>query len=268
MSQLLINRVGFYIFTSCVQAFQIFSMIIRILILLSIISPVVNGQTRSKTGDKAFEFVDSIITKDKLTVEFLDFVFPQNVQDILLRVQKAMAEKKEWSEEYFSIYYKTGEGLPYHENFGVTKEEYQLIRDLDKTPPTIVVQSTATINRIRTKDVLSFSTDEENAQLFEVLKIDFKKELIIFNKDTIPYHNEINAPATTPFGKWHGYSWKKEVSNLGENDHLNVDKLVSKIIEINIGKVNQNNKTLFRLKYKDVNMGQVNANVDIACYFD
>ena len=91
---------------------------------------------------------------------------------------------------------------------------------------------------------------------------------MIFNNDTIPYYNEINAPITTPFGEWHGYSWKKETSNLGDNDDFKVDKLVSKIIEINIGRVKQNNKTLFFIKYKDVNKGQINANVDIACYLN
>lgn len=91
---------------------------------------------------------------------------------------------------------------------------------------------------------------------------------MIFNNDTIPYHNEINASNTTPFGEWHGYSWKKEISNLGDNEELKIDKLVSKIIEVNIGRVKQSNKILFLLKYKDVNMGHVNANVDIACYLD
>jgi len=248
--------------------FQAFIMIFRILILVTLISNVASGQAAFKSRTKAFEFVDSLLAKDKLTVEFLDFVFPQEVQDILLRVQKAMAEKKEWSEEYFSKNYKAGEGLPYHENFGVTREEYQKIKDLDKTPLTIVVQGTSTIGRNRTTGILSFSADEEKAKLFELLEIDFKNELMIFNGDTIAYHNEINAPSTTPFGEWHGYSWKNEISNLGDNEDLKVDKLVSKIIEINMGRVKQNNKILFRLKYKDVNKGQVNANVDMACYLN
>jgi hypothetical protein len=243
-------------------------MTFRILIFLLTISHLVHGQTEVRPRSNAFAFIDSIIVKDNFTVEFLDFVFPQDVQDILLRVQKTMAEKKEWSEEYFSKNYKAGEGLPYHENFGVTKEEYQKIKDLDKIPLSIVVKSTSTINRKRTTDNLSFSADDESGQFFELLEIDFKNELLIFNNDTIPYHNEINAPSTTPFGEWHGYSWKKEISNLGDNDDLKIDKLVSKIIEVNIGRVKQNNKVLFRLKYKDVNMGQVNANVDIACYWD
>lgn len=212
--------------------------------------------------------LDKIIAKDKYTVEFLDFLYPQDVQDFVLRVQKAMAEKKEWSEEYFSKNYKAGEGLPYHENFGVTKKEHQKIKDLDKTPLKVVVKSTSTININRIKDILLFTADEEKSKLFELLEIDLKNEFMIFNNDTIPYHNEINAPITTPFGEWHGYSWEKEISNLGENDDLKVDQLVSKIIEINIGRVKQNNKILFQLKYKDVDKGQVNANVDIACYLD
>lgn len=194
--------------------------------------------------------------------------FPKDVQDILSRVQKAMAEKKEWSEEYFSKYYKAGEGLPYHENFGVTKEEYQKIKDLDKTPLTVVVKSSSTISPKRTNNILTFSAEEENAKLFELLEIDLNNNLMIFNYDTISYHKEINAPATTPFGEWNGYSWKKEISNLGENDELKIDSLIGKITEINVGRVKQNQKILFRVKFQDVNHGKVNANVDIACYIE
>ncbi len=243
-------------------------MIFRVLILFTIISNIASGQSDLNTKDKAFDFIDTLIVKDKLAVEFLDFVFPQDVQDILLRVQKAMIENKEWSEEYFSKYYKAGEGLPYHEKFGVTKEEYQKIKDIDKIRTTIIVKSTSVISKNRNNDILSFSTDEEKFQLFEFLEIDLKNQLMIFNNDTIPYLNEINASSTSLFGEWQGYSWKKEISNLGDNDDLNVDKLVSKIIEIKIGRIKKNNKTLFLLKYKDVDKGQINANIDIACYLD
>lgn len=243
-------------------------MIFRILILFTIISNIASGQSDLNTKDKAFDFIDTLIVKDKLAVDFLDFVFPQDVQDILLRVQKAMIENKEWSEEYFSKYYKAGEGLPYHEKFGVTKEEYQKIKDIDKIRTTIIVKSTSVISKNRNNDILSFSTDEEKFQLFEFLEIDLKNQLMIFNNDTIPYLNEINASSTSLFGEWQGYSWKKEISNLGDNDDLNVDKLVSKIIEIKIGRIKKNNKTLFLLKYKDVDKGQINANIDIACYLD
>jgi len=243
-------------------------MIFRTLLFLTIVSQIACGQTALPAKSKPFAFIDSITIKDSATVEFLDFVFPQDIQEILLRFQKSMAENKEWSEEFFSKNYKTGEGLPYHEKFGITKEEYQKIKDIDKTPPTVVVKSTASIRKNRTSNILSFRAVENDTKFFELLKVDFKNELLIFNNDTIPFHTEINTPSTTPFGEWHGYSWKKEVSNLGDNDDLKVEKLVSKIIEINFGRVALNNKILFRLKYKDINKGQINANIDVACYLN
>jgi hypothetical protein len=53
----------------------------------------------------------------------------------MLRFQQSTVEKKEWFEEYYSKNYKKGEGLPYHENLGITKEEYQKIKDIEKMPP-------------------------------------------------------------------------------------------------------------------------------------
>ena len=47
-------------------------MIFRILILLTIISNIASGQSDLNTKEKAFEFVDTVISKDKLTVEFLE----------------------------------------------------------------------------------------------------------------------------------------------------------------------------------------------------
>jgi hypothetical protein len=55
---------------------------------------------------------------------------------------------------------------------------------------------------------------------------------------------------------------------MGDNEDLKLDELISTIIEISIGKVRQNNKTLFQLKYKDINKGQVNSNVEMVCYLD
>ena len=146
-------------------------MIFKALFFLTIISQVAYGQTEFPANSKPFTFIDSVITKDKLNVEILDFVFSQDVQEILERLQKSMAENKEWSEEYFSKNYKAGEGLPYHEKFGVTREEYQKIKDLDKTPPTVVVKSTGSIKRNKTHDILSFTAMEDNLMFFEVLRI-------------------------------------------------------------------------------------------------
>lgn len=241
-------------------------MIFRALLFLTIISQTACGQTELRAKTKPFAFIDSALANDDLHLEFLDFVYPEDIQEIVLRFQQSIGENKEWWEKYFSQNYKDGEGLPYHEKMNISREEYQKIKDIEKNPPAITVTSTVSLKTSRYADMLTFIAEKQDAKIFELFKIDFKNELLIFNKDTIPFVQEFTAPASTPFGEWHGYIWKKETSNLNEGDELKIDSLVSKIIEVNFGKVAGNNKVLFRLKYKDVEKGKLNANVDMACY--
>lgn len=241
-------------------------MIYRILLFITIISQVACGQTTIKSQSEPFLFVDSLLKRDEVIVEILDFTLPPDIQDITRRFQKAMAENKEWAQEYISKNYREGEGVPYNEKFGISKEEYQKIKDIEKSRPTIAVKSSVPIKVNRTINSITFTTAHDEIKFIELLKIDLKNQTMSFNNDTIPFTNEINAPASTPFGEWHGYAWKKETSNLGENDDLKFDKLISKIVEIDFGKVKSNGKSLLRIKYKDVDKGQVKANVDMAYY--
>ena len=139
----------------------------NILLFLIIISQAACGQPNPKTYSKPFAFADSILKKDNYTVELLDFEYPKDIQEILLKFQKNMIEKKQWYEQYFSKYYKAGEGLPYDENFGITKDEYQKIKDMQKTPPSVVVKSKSEIKTNRNSDIISFKAIDQNASFFE-----------------------------------------------------------------------------------------------------
>jgi hypothetical protein len=224
--------------------------------------------TRQPNKSKPFAFIESLLSKDNYTIEFLDFEYPKDMQEIMFRFQQSTVDKKEWFEEYYSKNYKQGEGLPYHENLGITKEEYQKIKDIEKMPPAIVVKNTAFVKANRSSNVFSFKTSENNIKFLETLKIDFRNEALVFMNDTIPFSSEINTPVTTPFGEWHGYSWKKEISSQGENDVIRFDSLVATIIEIDLGKIKKNNKTLLRLKYNKIDKGSVKASLDWSCYLN
>jgi len=241
----------------------------RFLLSLLIVFQVACGQTAQQPNkSKPFAFLDSLLKKDNYTAEFLDFEYPKEIQEITMRFQKSVAERKDWFQEYYSKNYKEGEGMPYNENFGITKEEYQKIKDLVKTPPTIVVRSTASLKVNRNSNTFSFKASASDLKFLESLKIDFTNEVVTFMNDTIPFSSEINTPGTTPFGEWHGYSWTKETSNVAKDDDLKIDSLISKIIEIDFGTIKKNNKTLLRLKYKILNKGTYKANLDLACYLN
>jgi hypothetical protein len=237
-------------------------MFYRALLFATIISQFACAQTSTKNISKPFLFVDSLLKKDTVTLEILDFSFPADVQEIMLRFQKALTANKKWAQEYFSKNFKEGEPLPYDEKFGISREEYQKIKGIEKSRPSVVIKSTATLEVHRTPRYITFTTTNAGVKFLELLKIDVNNQTLMFDNDTIPFHTEFNAPASTPFGEWHGYAWKKEISNLKESDELNIDKLIAKIVEIDFGKVASSGKGILRFKYKDVDKGQIKADVD------
>jgi hypothetical protein len=236
------------------------------MLFIVIVSQVACGQPVKQVRTKPYLYVDSLFSKENYTTEFLDFEFDKDIQEILLRMQNAMAANKDWTEQYFSKYYKPGEGLPYHENMGITKEEYQKIKNIDKSPPRVVIKSTGSLKINRSKGSLSFKTNEEDTKFMEAFKIDFKNEVLLLSNDTIPFAQEINSTSSTPFGEWHGYSWKKEISNIGEKDDIKFETFNTKIVELNFGRTIATNKIFFRLKYKEINKLDVKANIDMMCY--
>jgi hypothetical protein len=238
----------------------------RILIALVFLFHVAYGQTPKKTiASKPFAFVDSLLTKESYTAEFLDFEYPKDIQEISMRFQKAFMENKEWFEEYSRKYFKEGVGMPYHEKFGITKEEYQRIADMNKTPPVVTVKSTALLKANRNATGFSFKVLEKDIKFFETLRLDFEKGVLCFMKDTIPFSSEINATETA-LGGWHGYSWKKTTPEIQDDEKINLDSLTVTIVEVDFGKSKKDNTTILRLKYNVVDKGVPKANLDLICY--
>ena len=89
-----------------------------------------------------------------------------------------MTENKAWFEEYFNKNYKEGEGLPYDEKFGITKEEYELIKNMDKTPPKLTPIAEDTITAFKKNDELTFKS-KSKFKIFDLLEIDFKTRGIV-----------------------------------------------------------------------------------------
>jgi hypothetical protein len=217
------------------------------------------GQTSSDEKLKAFRFVDSLFREGDLVFQINDVVFPPKLQEILSKIQKSMAENKEWFEQYFSKNYKEGEGLPYNEKLGVTKEEYEQVQNIRKNPPKLTPIAEDTIAVAKKNWVLTFKS-KTSLKTLDPLRIDLNTRTVMLGSDTIPYAKEIDAPVTTLFGKWHGYSWKYERSNQTNNFKFN--QLEGELIEINFGKT-IDNKGIISLKVQKVVNGTSQTNAEI-----
>jgi hypothetical protein len=241
-------------------------MIYRLAILMVTISLFACNEKPIRKHTQPFSFIDSVFSKRSYNVEVVDVEFSEEIQSIVLRFQKAMAEQKEWTEEFFSKNYKEGEGLPYHPNMRVTEEEYQKVKDLDSSSMKQVIKPAGFIKIKRGTDFLSFSATNPGLGFMDSLKIDFGTESVIFLNDTIPFQKEINTSSSALTSQWQGYLWKKELSNFREDDILKIDSAVIAIAEVNIGKLVSNNKILLRLKHKKVDKGELLDNLDVLLY--
>ncbi|MBZ4189173.1 hypothetical protein [Niabella beijingensis] len=216
------------------------------------------GQKNDGTKETAFKFADSLIGNNNFILQRYDLVFPEKVQQVLQKVQQAMTENKGWFQEYFNKNYKEGEGLPYNEKFGVTAEEYKLIKNIDKTPPSPVAVAEDTIIVLRTDSRLKFKC-KNRLSVLDFLELDLGNLCLFVDADIIPYNKPIHA-LQSPFGEWTGYNWKYVKTN--QEYELRADSLTATLIDVSVGKTIDNRKLLL-VKVQKVNSGIKKANVDV-----
>jgi hypothetical protein len=195
-------------------------MIKKFLLFITITSQTVYGQYETSLNNEAITFISTLFGKKNYKVDLLDFEYSKEVKDILTRLQNFLATQKEWTQDYYSKFYKPGEGLPYHKNFGITEDDYMKIKNINKSLPTLIIKDTSLIEIERTSDLITFNSEKANTKFLESIKIDLKNSIIIFLTDTIPFSNQIKPNSLSAYGDVEGYSWKAEFSNIGNTDPL------------------------------------------------
>ena len=201
----------------------------------------------------AFAFIDSIFTGNSFSFEEQEMVFPQEIINISLRFNEAVARDKEWFQEYTNKYYKSGKGAPYHEKFGITRKEYELFQKNADKPLELKTISVQHIDLERKNGIITFK-GQGAFVMFNFLSIDLNKKIIVLGKDTLNDLSEINSSSSKAFGAWHGYSWALEQSNQPENN-IAFKSLTAKIIHFNLGKTTPGNKLLLTLKLQRMENG-------------
>lgn len=61
----------------------------------------------------------------EIEVTILEFVTDPRAAELSERIQASLAGKQEWLQQWVREQSKTGEALPWHENFGITEAEYE-----------------------------------------------------------------------------------------------------------------------------------------------
>src|SRR5882672_4399945 len=158
------------------------------------------GQSR----EKAFKFVDSLFTGAACNFEIAEFDFPPDIRNILLKFNNALAANKEWFEQY-SSHGGAGQPLPYDEKFGITREEYGRIKNMDKIHPALKVVDTQKITILRQDGKITFK-GEGDGRILDYLEFHLDKNELVFAGDTIPFVQGVNTTAVTAYGLFDAYT--------------------------------------------------------------
>lgn len=216
----------------------------------------------AQSPERAFRFVDSVFRDSTCQFEIAEFDFPADIRNILLRFNNGIAANKEWFEQYAS-HAPAGQPLPYDEKFGITREEYGRIKNMDKVYPALKVVDTQRIVVQRQQGKISFK-GESDGRILDYLEFYLDKRVLVFAGDTIPFAPGANTTAVGAYGLLDAYTWRLEKADATRS--LQAGQLTARVVEIDLGMRQPDNKLLLHIQYQDMENGVNRANLDLAGY--
>ena len=152
--------------------------------------------------------------------------------------------------------------MPYHENFGITKTEYE---EMKVEMNNIKVQSSGKeMVKINIVDSLITFDSQNKLFLLNSVKIDLQNNVAWIGDDKISFAKVISITNDkNAFNSaWNGYTWSSPEPNIVDLDSLNL--ILNKIT---IGKLDISKKTFMMIKCKHLKDGILLMNYDISILF-
>jgi hypothetical protein len=177
---------------------------------------------------------------------------------ISAKMRTKMMENQEWFASYSSENMKDGEALPYHENFGITEEEYNKVLTAQDHMK-LIKQGNSPVEVSRSGDKLIVKAD--STENFQEIVFDLKKNTVQTPFGELPYGDEIKASDNqTVTGPWNGHVWEIDEGNVDSpGDITSMDENTAiKTVSLYTGKMEETGESLIYIRYKELKEGQVN----------
>jgi hypothetical protein len=209
----------------------------------------------------------SLLPEGTYTVDIMDGVRQTPRQAALtLKFNNAIKSNYEWFLEYAKTI-PDGKPMPYHENLGLTKAEYNELLVHFKN---IEVVSTGTGNiQIEQKGDTIIFKSRGNLNNFNSLKIDTKSNVAVYGQYKMVVSDTLDVPEGNALGsKWKGYSWTfKVTANLDIDSIEDLSKVKLKEYELIIGRLEKNGKTYLSLSGKEIRNGTKPVDFELPVLF-
>lgn len=239
-----------------------------------LIALVITGckESDSQDGKLTYDVVKDIpllLKEGKHEVHIMDGVqLSPRVSEIQAKMDSAIKNNYEWFTEYVSNA-KQGEILAYHENLGVTKEEYEeYVEGILTREAVSTGRESLTISK--SNDVLTFKGTGK-LMPFDFIRIDIKDKKVHYKEFTIPFEDTVSVTDTKGGlkSKWSGYSFLF-------SDPAIIDKAVLKDIanldmtrlQLVVGRLEKNNHTVLDFSASTVVKGQKTSEIRLPLVFE
>ncbi|HRG01815.1 MAG TPA: hypothetical protein PKZ75_11915 [Bacteroidia bacterium] len=239
-------------------------------IFFALITCSLLGCSSSKNNDSKYIFkgeyksdINGLIPEGNSKVDIMGIKFPPGYEQLVMKFQQGIAANQEWFVTYQKENYVPGQGLPYHENFGITKEEYEIMK---KNNGAVKLSKIAESEFLAEKnnEMITLSAHPD-ISAFNNIKIKLDSNLIYINNLKVPYIGISDIKDTNNvIGKWKGHRWK--IEEFENPNYTSMADISGRIYEFTIGQSEKDKKTFMYIKKQIVQNGQNLENVDVQVF--
>ncbi len=170
----------------------------------------------SPTNQSTKDFITPLLVKsetpaDIMTIQIQDDI-KQKLEGITKKTQASIQKNHDWYMEYLKTV-QPGERLPYHENMGITQEEYELLLSSDQYMKLVKGQEGKIHFKKISDNVYEIQTSSP-IKLLNKVQIDFASNTLKTEFGTLNYDDKIEAAdAQKITGRWNGEQWRLSRDN-------------------------------------------------------
>ncbi|KXY46800.1 hypothetical protein [Bacillus mycoides] len=201
---------------------------------------IVGCQSETSKANSVEEYIPSRLMNAEVTADIMTLEFPYGIKEKLEKIGNKMStsitNNLDWYFKYAEEMMPNG-NLPYHENFGITKEEYDFMID-EMNKAKYVNTSDGKIFFKKKGHEIQIRSDE-HLKLVENISIDTEKNVIKTAFGECEYDGEIQASdGQKLISPWNGKRWVLKKDGL--------------IYRFSLGKLVNTNKSIIYITIKGI----------------
>ena len=240
---------------------QVFT-ILSFSLLLSCNSQKENDTKYIFKGDYKSD-LNGLLPEGNSKVDIMGIKYPEGYEQLIMKFKDAIAKNQEWFITYQKENYVPGVGLPYHENFGISKDEFEIMKKYNGQVKLSKIAESEFLAE-KTNETISLSAHPD-ISAFNDIKIKLDSNVLYMNNIKIPYAGISDIKDTNNvIGKWKGHRWKlEEISN---PNYTSAAEISGRIYEFTVGQSEKDKRTFMYIKKQIVQNGQNVENVDMQIF--